>query len=513
MISQTVAAISRVGPLVRAVLGFSLAGCTVGPNFEPPAAPAAAAYNASAPTAEKLSVPVAEPVDPHWWNLFDDPQLTTLEVRLNAGNLDLQIATLRLAESRAQFGIVSSAQYPQVDGNAGFSTNQQSREGILDLPSPGSSPAATLANGGGSGLPNSRLTQRYDIYQYGFDATWEVDFWGRVRRLVESAGAQITASEETVRDTQVVASAELARDYIQLRGAQRNLAITRQNLASSQDSLRLTRERAAGGLTTDLDVANAAAQVENIAAQLPALEQRQAALINAISLLLGEQPRALEVELAAPRAIPPVPPRVPVGVPSELARRRPDIRHAEAVLHSVTADIGVAIADYYPRFTLAGSGAMQGLQLHDLWDWPAHTYALGPSVTLPIFTGGLIASNVELKKDTQKEAAVNYQRTVLGALHDVDNALTDYDAEQRRRLRLQQAALQTRRALDLARARYEQGVADFLQVLIAQRDQLAAEQQLSDSTTTVSTDLVQLYKALGGGWDMNATTGTTAASL
>jgi NodT family efflux transporter outer membrane factor (OMF) lipoprotein len=509
----TVLEIPRLRLLAGVACGALVAGCTVGPNFEPPAAPTATAYNAAAPSGEKLSVPVAEPVDPKWWNLFADPQLTKLEMRLDAGNLDLKIAALRLAESRAQFGVVSSAQYPEIDGNAGFTTQQQSREGVLVLTQPGTPSSGTAANGAGTGLPNSALTQRYDLYQYGFDATWEVDFWGRIRRLVESAGAQITASEETLHDTQVTASAELARDYVQLRGTQRNLAITRENLKSSQDSLRLTRDRAAGGLTTDLDVANAAAQVENISAQLPSLEQRQAMLINAISLLLGEQPRALEVELAAPRAVPPVPPRVPVGVPSELARRRPDIRHAEAVLHGATADIGVAVADYYPRFTLAGSGAMQGLQYQNLFDWPAHTYSLGPSVTLPIFTGWRVTANVELKKESQKEAAVNYQRTVLGALHDVDNALTDYDAEQRRRLRLEQAAVQTRRALELARARYEQGVTDFLQVLIAQRDQLAAEQQLSDSTTTVSTNLVQLYKALGGGWDITAAPAPAAASL
>jgi NodT family efflux transporter outer membrane factor (OMF) lipoprotein len=240
--------------------------------------------------------------------------------------------------------------------------------------------------------------------------------------------------------------------------------------------------------------------VETIAAALPSLEAQQAQLSNAIALLLGAQPRALEAELAAPHPIPPVPPRVPIGLPSELALRRPDIMRAEAQLHAATADIGVATADFYPRVVLAGSASVQALDFHQLFGARALTYSLGPSITLPIFDGGKIKRTVELRQAQQQEAALNWESTVLGALHDVDNALTSYDAEQRRRDRLESAARENRRALALARARYEQGVADFLQVLIAQRAQLAAEQDLADSTATVSTNLVQLYKALGGGW-------------
>jgi NodT family efflux transporter outer membrane factor (OMF) lipoprotein len=196
-----------------------------------------------------------------------------------------------------------------------------------------------------------------------------------------------------------------------------------------------------------------------------------------------------------------VPPVVPVGLPSELARRRPDIRRAEALLHSATADVGVAVADFFPRVTLSGSAELQAIQLHTLANWASGAYALGPSVTLPIFEGGQLKRTLELRKDQQQEAAVTYQRTVLNALHEVDNALTAYDAEQHRRDSLQQAVEQNRRALALARDRYSQGVADFLEVLTAQRGLLSAQQDLADSTTTVSTNLVQLYKALGGGWD------------
>ena len=494
--------IRRIAP----VLAIVVAGCTVGPDFERPAAwwnPAS--WTAGTPKpAPRISQAVAEPIDPQWWTLLGDPQLTDLEQRLVGANLDLRLAETRLAEARAQRGIAEAAFYPQVNANASYQRQQQSRDGVLSLSSGSTGRgSATGANGlgGRGGTPNSGLFASYDLFQYGFDASWELDFWGRVKRGVESSDAQLEASADALRDALVTASAELARDYVQLRGAQRKLAITRQNLDSARQSLRLTQDRAAGGVTTDLDVANAAAQVEITAAQLPATEQQQAALINAIGLLLGEAPRALEVELAAPRPVPPVPPQVPVGVPSELARRRPDIRRAEALLHAATADVGVAVADFYPRFTLSGSGAIQAVDFVNLADWNAKTFAIGPGVTLPIFQGGRLTRTLDLRRGQQQEAALTYQRTVLAALHDVDNAITAYDTEQRRLQRLQAAVAQNRRALALARDRYQQGVADFLNVLTVQRNLFVAESDAADSIAAVSTNLVQLYKALGGGWE------------
>jgi NodT family efflux transporter outer membrane factor (OMF) lipoprotein len=450
------------------------------------------------------SQPVAEPVDAQWWKLFDDPLLSAMEARLTASNLDVRAASLRLAEARATVGVVVSAAYPSVNGNASYTRQQVSREGELSL-TPSSS-AASQANGAsaaqsGAGTPNNALFQPFDLFQYGFDASWEIDLWGRVRRGVESASASVAASEDARRDTLLTAMAELARDYVGLRGVQRNIEITHENLDSSRQSLELTRQRAEGGLTTDLDVATAAAQVASIDAELPLLETREATYISAIGLLLGEPPAAMTTELTLPGAIPPVPPQVPVGLPSELARRRPDIRVAEAQLHAATANVGVAVGDFYPRFMLSGSGAIQGVQFADLADWGhANTYAFGPSITLPIFEGGRLTHTLELRQAQQQEAAVAYQRTVLGALHEVDNALTAYQNEQSRSQRLQQAVVQNQRALVLARDRYTDGLIDFLQVLDVQRNLLAAEQQLTDSSAAVSTDLVQIYKTLGGGW-------------
>ena len=464
------------------LLAILLSGCAaLGPNFTSPTAWwSPKSFTEAAPA--QPSVTVAEPVDPQWWKLLGDPLLTAMEERLAKANLDVRVAALRVTEARAELGVTQAGGLPAVNADASYARVQQSRKGTQSLTSP------------------TRLREPYDLFQYGFDATWELDFWGHVRRGVEQSAAQLTATEESGRDVMVTAEAELARAYVRLRGVQRKLQITRQNLESSRQSLQLTQARAAGGLTTDLDVANAAAQVATIQAEIPGLEQQQSEFGNALGLLLGEAPQALTVELAAPRAVPPVPPRVPVGVPSELARRRPDIRRAEAVLHAATAGIGVATADFYPRITLGGNGMIQGLQVANLGQWAALAYSIGPTVSLPIFDGGRLTRTLELREAQQQEAAILYQRTVLGALHEVDNALTAYGAEQRRRAQLEIAVQQNRRALALARDRYAQGVTDFLQVLTAQRALLAAEQDLTDSTTTVSTNMVALYKALGGGW-------------
>jgi NodT family efflux transporter outer membrane factor (OMF) lipoprotein len=499
------------------VLALALfSACTVGPDFHRPQPwwhPDTWTTGGKPPTA--ASRPVTASVDVAWWALFQDPLLSSLEQRLAEANLDVRVASIRLAEARIAVGVTAAAGLPSVGANTSYTREQASGRGTLALTPPSS--AATTANGlaypqNGAQAKNSSMFAPYDLYQWGFDASWELDLWGKVRRSVESAQASLAASADTRREVLLTAMAELARDYIALRGTQRSLQITRDNLGIARQSLQLTRERAAGGLTTDLDVANAAAQVATVAAQLPGLEARETQLTNAIGLLLGAPPAALQHELASAEPVPPVPAAVPVGLPAELLRRRPDIRRAEAELHAATANIGVAVADFFPQVTLSGSVAIQGLQFRNLTDWGhANTYAFGPSLSLPIFEGGKLTRVLELRKEQQKEAAVLYQRSVLGALHEVDDALTQYDAEQHRRDALRQAVAENRRALGLARARYSEGVVDFLQVLDVERNLLAAEQQLADSTTAVSTDLVQIYKALGGGWQTAFPADTQAA--
>ena len=493
-----------------------LAGCTVGPDFQRPDLWSPASWFSARPTPARreASLPVAEPVDAEWWTAFRDPVLTGLVRRVAAGNLDVRSAAFRLAQSRAQRSVTAADQFAQFNGNASYTRQRVSKQGVFS--EFGSGNASGSASGSGASSPGAQSNglggqqggfptggtaiPPFDLFQGGFDASWELDLWGRVRRAVESADATLDASAEAQRAQLLSSIAEVARDYMQLRGAQDTLRITRDNLAAAVESVRLTTERARGGLATDLDVANARAQLEATAATVPQLEQQEAQGINAIGLLLGMAPAALGAELSPRKPVPPVPPRVPVGLPSELARRRPDIRQAEAQLHAATADIGAAKADFYPRLTLSGSVALQATQIKNL-GFSAGTYSFGPSLTVPIFEGGRLRGTLQLREAQQQEAAVNYQRTVLQAFTEVDNALIAYAAEQRRRDRLAEQVAQSRRAFSLAQSQYRQGVTDFLQVLTAQRTVLAAEQQLSDSTATVSANLVSLYARLGGGWE------------
>ncbi len=496
------------------LLSMLLAGCAVGPDFKPPTAatPTAWLTGHPPPTPAEHSVPVAEPIDPAWWSLFNDPELTRLVNLVAEQNLDVRIATIRLAESRAQRGTVASRMFPTLDGNGSYTREKPSAKGIFSaFGSPAASGFASGAGAGASaggsgsssgpgGISGTSIAP-LDLYQVGFDASWELDLWGRVRRSVESADASIDASAEARRDTLLNNLAELVRDYVQLRGVQADIAITQDSIAIGQVVLRLTESRANSGLTPVLDVTTARAQVSSIEAGLPQQQQQEAMLINAIGTLLGRQPGALRAELIATAPVPPVPPRVPIGVPSELARRRPDIRQAEAQLHGATADIGVAVADFFPKVTLSGSVGLQSLQPKNFFSLAAGQYAFGPNVTVPIFEGGKLKSTLELREAQQKEAAVSYQKVVLQALQEVDNALSAYGDEQRRHDRLAATVRDSQTSLELSRQLYERGLTDFLKVLDAQRTLLSARQQLADSGTTLSTDLVTLYKALGGGWE------------
>jgi NodT family efflux transporter outer membrane factor (OMF) lipoprotein len=505
----------KLAPLVALAGATMLSGCTLGPDFKRPDWASPASWFAGPKEAVKpaRSTPVAEPIDADWWSLFNDPILTGLEKRVAAENLDVKTAAVRMTESRAQLGVARAALFPTLNGNASYTRELASNNGVFGLiPNAAGANGANGATGNSTGGIQGTGLKPFDIYQGGFDSSWEVDLWGGVRRSVESATATSDAAEETERSVLLSSLAEVARDYIQLRGTQAQLSIARENVRTARQSLSLTQQRAAGGVTTDLDVANASAQLRTTLAQIPTLEQQEAQTINALSLLLGQPPNALRAELVTAKSIPPVPPRVPVGLPSELARRRPDIRQAEAQLHAATADIGVAEANFYPTLTLTGSFGLQSLQFKNAFNLNSKQYALGPGLTIPIFEGGQLRSTLQLRKAQQQEAAINFQKTVLQAWHDVDNALTAYQAEQVRRNELVGAVAENRRALGLAQSRYQQGVTDFLTVLVAQTNLLAAEQQLASSTTTVSSNLVALYKALGGGWEIDLPQKRTTAS-
>jgi NodT family efflux transporter outer membrane factor (OMF) lipoprotein len=494
-----------------------LAACTVGPDFQRPDAKVPAAWQApaDAPVASHTS---DAPLSTAWWTSFNDPELVKLENQVATANLDLKVASIRLAESRASRNITGAELYPTLEGNTSLTREQASANGVLSQAGVSGASTAGSANGTGAGVasaPTGKASAPFNIWQAGFDSSWELDLWGRVRRSVEAADASVEGQADARRDLLVSTMAEVASDYIQLRGTQTVHAITLDNLNAAKDAERVTRERKANGLATELDVAQAAAQVSTEQALLPQLEQQEAQTINRLSYLLGQTPGALRAELQTATPVPPTPPVVPVGLPSELALRRPDIREAEANLHSATAQIGVAKADFYPSITLTGSASLQALQYEQLGNWASHQFAIGPSLTIPIFEGGRLKATLELRKQQQQEAAVSYQRTVLSAWHEIDNALTAYSAEQQRRDELQAAVADNQKALDLAQAQYKGGIGSFLQVLTAERSLLSAQQDLAENTTTISTNLVSLYKALGGGWEAtypdNATRVASAA--
>jgi NodT family efflux transporter outer membrane factor (OMF) lipoprotein len=467
------------------------AGCTVGPNFVPPDPQLPQTSFMDDKSVAVADARLPRPTDPAWWAVFRDPILTDLERRVAEANLDVRTATIRLAQSRFQRGVTAAAQFPSINGDAKYTRELYSQNGIVSLLNGLLGPSASSFNPGA-----------LNEYNVGFDASWELDLWGRVRRQVEAADAQVDQAADQRRDALVSSLAELARDYIQLRGVQTQMKIANDNLKVGRDILQLVQERQQRGLQNSLDVENAAAQVESIRAQLPALQQQESQYINALSLLLDEPPGALRAELRRPRLVPPAPPRVPLGIPSELARRRPDIRAAEAQLHAATANIGVAVGAFYPSVQLNGTVGFDALDIKNLWKGSSLQYMVGPSVTLPIFAGGRLKSTLELRDAQQQEAAITYHRTVLQAWHDVVNALVAHRLEQDRRARLRAQADHSRQALALARTRYTDGVTEFLSVLDAQRSLLQAEQQHATSTTNVSLNLVQLFKALGGGWEL-----------
>ncbi len=480
----------------------------VGPDFTRPKTWSARTFDtvhgptlANDRTRGSLAVPA--PPDPAWWNVFGDHELSAIENRVANASLSVRQATFRLVESRAQRQISAAALYPTLQG-----TGQYTREklpnrvvqrllqsSVSGLPIAGQQVDAIRQQLGETRIPP------IDLWQDAIDASYELDLWGSVRRQVESASAQQEQSADARRSALISAEAEVARDYVELRGQQTLLEIQQDNLKTAQQSLTLTRQRFTGGLTTDLDVQNALSQVATTRSQIPNLQQQISQQINAISLLLGEPPQAMAAELATAAPVPPVPPRVPVGVPSDLVLRRPDVREAADQLHAATAQIGVAIAAFYPQVTLTGNLNELSLQFRDLFTWQSAGYSFGPSVTLPLFEGGRLRGQLRLNKAQQAEAAVSYEQTVLQAWHDVDNALTAYGGEQERRDQLVLSVDAGRRALALAQDQYAHGLTSFLQVLDAERTLLSAQQSYANSTTTLSTNLVQLYTALGGGWE------------
>jgi len=471
-----------------AAVAILLNACAVGPDFKSPESTLPPQWHT---TTAQLS---SNDVDLEWWKLLHDASLTDLVNRALQGNADVRIAALRVAQSRAQLKGATGARWPNVNASGAYSRERQSENGantrMIGLIAPPAQREQII----------SVLSEPFDVYQAGFDAAWEFDLWGRVRRSVESADAALQASGEDLHDAQLSLAAEVVRTYLELRGVQEQLRIASSDVALSTDLVELTTYRVKGGLVDELDLATQRARLSDTRANIPTLQQRETQIRSALALLLNVEPGALDAQLATSSGPLSLPSTVAGGVPSEVARRRPDIRRAEAKLHAATAEIGVAVADLYPRITLTGNFVQQSLRASDLTEWGSRQWSIGPSISVPIFDGSRRRAVVEIRQLQQQEAAVNYQRTVLRAWHEIENALSSYTAEQQRNQELAAALASSRDAYDIAHVRYSHGLVNYLVELDAHRTLLQVEREYAESTTQVGTQLVAIYKALGGGW-------------
>jgi NodT family efflux transporter outer membrane factor (OMF) lipoprotein len=343
-----------------------------------------------------------------------------------------------------------------------------------------------------------------NVYQAGFDASWEIDVFGGKRRATEAAKAEVSAAEFGRRDTLVTLLAEVARNYVEGRGYQRRLAITKQNIAAQEDDLGITRDRFKHGLSSDLDVQQAATLLSTTRADVPTLEDSLQESVHALGVLLGQSPGALLVELSIVAPIPAAPPEVPVGLPSELILRRPDVQQAERQLAAATAQIGVATADLFPKFSLTGVAGWESVSASDWFAGASKMWSLGPTVQWNIFDAGRIRANIKVQNARQEQALANYEKTMLTSFQDVENALVAYAKEQVRRRALEAAVESSRESLRLADQLYVNGLTNFINVLDAERSLYQAQDALVQSDRAVILNLIKLYKALGGGWSMAA---------
>jgi NodT family efflux transporter outer membrane factor (OMF) lipoprotein len=424
-----------------------------------------------------------EPAE-RWWASFNDPQLTKLVDQAVLANLDVKLAAARVAEARAERGVAKSALFPSVAASASATRNRQ----------------RAIAPSGVMQGPPKVVPVEFNNFQAGFDAAWELDVFGGLRRGLQAANADALAATEARRAVLVTVLGDVGRTYTELRGFQLRLDIAQKNIRTQQDTLDLTKARAKAGLATELDVARAAAQLEATRSVVPTLESGIEVSIHRLSVLLGREPGDLRAELLPGVPVPITPPEVPIGLPSELLELRPDIRQAEAQIAASTARVGEAKAEYFPRFLLTGTAGRQSTQLHDITLGMGNFFGAGPAISVPIFTAGRIRSQVRIQDARLQQTLIAYHSSVLAALEETENALVNYADEQSRHERLQSAVTSNEEAVQLSSELYRAGLTDFLSVLDAQRELYANEDLLAQSRTTQTIDLIALYKALGGGW-------------
>lgn len=480
---------TRAAALILAAGSLSLSACKVGPNYTPPETAAPAKWSEQDLPTETTAIGAGKAIDEAWWSTLNDPELVSLIDRAIASNNDVRLATERIIQARAERGIAASAGIPSVNAGAAYDRTRTSEN----------THNGSFFNESSSGTDN---------YSVGLDASWEIDVFGGVARSVEAADADIQALEESRRDVLVALAGEVARNYIDLRGYQQRIEVTQRNVQIQTDTLSLTDSRYQAGLTSELDVVQARAQLEATRAAIPPLDESARAAIHRLGVLLGSEPGSLLDELNTPAALPTAPAAIPVGLPSELVRRRPDIRRAERQIAAQTARIGVATSDLFPKFSLTGSFGLASAQIGTLPDGDSRFWSIGPAVRWALFQGGAIRSNIRVQESLTRQTLIIYEQSVLNAFEDVENSLVSLSRQQARRKALGEAVTANRRAVELSTTLNRAGLVDFQRVLSSQLALAVSEEALVASDQAVLQALVRLYKAMGGGWQTLEQTNT-----
>ena len=456
----------------------TLSGClSVGPNYERPELVTPDAWSRSVSESFTTNAPSIET----WWELFGDDTLNGLIDQCSTNNLELRIAAERILEAAAIRGISRSEWYPQIDG-VGAVTATRSSEAILP-----------------ETLPEIGLEREQTRYTVGASLGWELDIWGRIRRLVESSDAGLQASIEDYRDTMVMLYAEVAHQYLQVRTYQERIRLAKENVSLQENTMKLTQDRNDAGLVPDLDVHQAQMNLAETQSLIPPLRTARAVAIHRLGVLMGDDPTALSKSLGVPAPIPETPKTATVGLPADLLRQRPDVRTAERELASQHALIGARKAEYYPTFTLPGTFTFDAFDASDL-SGDALQYSFGPQFRWNLFAGGRVRSRVEAEASRTKQAESRYESVVLRALEDVENAMVSLIEDRARIEHLEQAAASAGESVRLVQSLYKSGLTDFQNVLNSERSLRGHQDRLADTSGMLAMDMVRLYKALGGGW-------------
>jgi NodT family efflux transporter outer membrane factor (OMF) lipoprotein len=492
----------RIVVLLLTSVLTGVAGCTVGPDYHKPELATPPAYLEAVNTPRTAVLQTKADLST-WWTQFGDPELDSLVARALVGNPDLQSAASRVREARQQERVTAAAELPSVSATGNAITYNSERNSSTGG-------GAGSGQGGNSGLADLSIPTHTNLYAAGFDATWEVDLFGGTRRSIEAARADTQAQEWARRDGQVSLMAEVANDYLTLRTLQVRIAIGEAELQRQRDLFTLIRARRQSGFITNLDVNQQSVQVATAAAMIPQLDAQARAMIHALGVLVGQPPEALADELKANQSVtlPPPPPTLPVGLPSELLERRPDVREAERRLAAANAQIGVQVANLYPKLNLIGIASFASGDISALFSSDNFASAAVGMASEKLFDGGRTRAQIRAAREERVQALLAYHKAVLGSLRDVEDALGRLTAEESRRTNLAQSVSAAENSLKIAEDQYRTGLVPFINVLQSETSLLNSRDLLAQSDSQSLTDFVAVYKALGGGWSPDIASAT-----